>query len=37
VQQREHRFGRQIPLLQQILRSLDLSRTPEKHSARSDT
>jgi 1,2-diacylglycerol 3-beta-galactosyltransferase len=37
VQQREHRFGRQIPLLRQILRSLDLSRTPEKHSAQSNT
>jgi 1,2-diacylglycerol 3-beta-galactosyltransferase len=33
AQQREHRFGRQIPLLRQILRSLDLSHTPEKRSA----
>jgi 1,2-diacylglycerol 3-beta-galactosyltransferase len=36
AQRREHRFGRQIPLLQQILRGLDLSRTPDKHGARAD-
>jgi 1,2-diacylglycerol 3-beta-galactosyltransferase len=37
VQRRERRLGRQIPLLQQILRSLDLSRTPDKSGARSST
>jgi 1,2-diacylglycerol 3-beta-galactosyltransferase len=30
VQRREHRFGRQIPLLQQILRSLDPTRSSQK-------
>jgi len=33
---REHRLGRQIPLLQQILRSLDLSRPPGKPSTRTN-
>jgi 1,2-diacylglycerol 3-beta-galactosyltransferase len=31
AQQREHRFGRQIPLLQQILRSGNVSHTPRRN------
>jgi len=37
VQRREHRFGRQIPLLQQILRSRELIRAPRgKSGSRAD-
>jgi hypothetical protein len=36
VVRRDHPFGRQIPLLQRILRGLDLGCTPGKPSTRAD-